>query len=57
MTHPRLVALLYLLARDELAAGKIERLMIEAEKAGPDDIYSSKELERMAREWAKRLIQ
>lgn len=50
----RLVTFLYLLTRDELATGVIERLLKETEKA-ECPVFSARHIEAQARDWAARL--
>lgn len=51
---PRLVTFLYLLTRDELTSGVVERLIRDTEKTD-HPAFSSWHIEALAREWAVRL--
>lgn len=52
----RLVAFLYLLLRDELTSGQVERLMLDAVKGGDGATYSNAAIEAYARQLVTRLV-
>lgn len=52
----RLAAFLYLLGRDELPAGKIERLVQAMEKDKGEIIYTEPLFAEIARKWAARIL-
>jgi hypothetical protein len=51
----RLVTFLYLLTRDELPSGQVERLLAEVERADAPT-FSAPFVEAQAREWTARLV-
>ncbi|HEX9640544.1 MAG TPA: hypothetical protein VGB13_04450 [Candidatus Krumholzibacteria bacterium] len=64
-TFERLVCFLYILARDEVPAGAIERVLVHHVELGDKSAdlvkdckrsYSSPRLEALAREWAQRIV-
>ena len=56
MDDAKLVAFLYLLARDIAPVGKIEKALQDVGGDCREFVYDSNELEALARSWAKQLV-
>lgn len=54
--HENLVAFLYLLMRDELPTGRVVSVINMLGESEINAIYTNKNLEAMARDYAERLI-
>lgn len=57
MTHEKLVGMLYILMRDDLVPGRVEKLVQDGENHPPPYKFSNPHLEAYARELAARLVE